>query len=166
LVGFVGVEVVDGWRWYDIGGGRWVKQTLVSKVGRVGNPGLSGRWVAVDLYEQNLVAYEGDTMVFATLVATGLPGNDTREGVFEIWAKNSNKAMDGRSGGFGDYRLENVPYAMYFDQDISLHGTYWHNGFGYRQSRGCVNVTISDARWLYEWLGEGAHVYVYYSQGY
>lgn len=166
LLGLVGVEVIDGWRWYDIGNGRWVKQTLVSKVGRVANPGISGRWVAVDIYEQNLVAYEGDTMVFATLVATGLPGNDTREGVFEVWAKNSNKPMDGRSGGFGDYRLENVPYAMYFDQDISLHGTYWHNGFGYRQSRGCVNLSISDARWLYDWLGEGAHVYVYYSQPY
>jgi lipoprotein-anchoring transpeptidase ErfK/SrfK len=58
---------------------------------------------------------------------------------------------------------------MYFDGGISLHGTYWHDLFGYRQSRGCVNLTISDARWLYEWLLNGAtdpetvtnHVYVY-----
>jgi hypothetical protein len=166
LASFYATEVVDGWRWYDIGGGRWVKQTLVSKVQRVGNPGLSGRWVAIDLYEQNLVAYEGDTMVFATLVASGLPGSDTRAGVYSIYARSSNAVMDGTSGGYGDYRLENVPYAMYFDGDISLHGTYWHNGFGYRQSRGCVNLTISDARWLYEWLGENAGVYVYYSQSY
>jgi hypothetical protein len=163
---FYNTAVVDGWRWYEVGGNRWVKQTLVSKVQRVANPGLSGRWVAVDLYEQNLVAYEGDTMVFATLIASGLPGNDTRTGVFQIGGRSTNQVMDGASGGYGDYRLENVPYAMYFDGDISLHGTYWHNGFGYRQSRGCVNVTISDARWLYEWLGENAGVYVYYSQSY
>jgi hypothetical protein len=156
----------DGWVWYDIGGGRWVKQTLVSKVQPVANPGISGRWVAVDLYEQNLVAYEGNTMVFATVVSSGLPGNDTNTGIFQIYAKTANAIMDGTSGGYGDYRLENVPYAMYFDNDISLHGTYWHNRFGYRQSRGCVNLTISDARWLYEWLGDGAHVYVYYSQPY
>jgi lipoprotein-anchoring transpeptidase ErfK/SrfK len=156
----------EGFVWYDIGGGRWVKQTLVSKVSRVSNPGVSGRWVAVDIYEQNLVAYEGNTMVFATVVSSGLPGNDTNTGIFEIYAKSQNAAMDGTSGGYGDYRLENVPYAMYFDNDISLHGTYWHNRFGYRQSRGCVNLTISDARWLYEWLGEGSHVYVYYSQSY
>jgi lipoprotein-anchoring transpeptidase ErfK/SrfK len=156
----------EGWIWYDIGGGRWVKQTLVSKVNIAGNPGISGRWVAVDLYEQNLVAYEGNTPVFATLVASGLPGNDTNPGVFEIWGANRNRAMDGTSGGYGDYRLENVPYAMYFDGDISLHGTYWHNGFGYRQSRGCVNLTISDARWLYDWMGADGSVYVYYSQPY
>lgn len=156
----------DGLRWYDIGGGRWVRQTYVGKVQRVGNPGISGRWVAVDLYEQTLVAYEGDAMVFATLVSSGLPGNDTNAGVFDVWARKTNGAMSGLEGGYGNYRLENVPYAMYFDGDISLHGTYWHNGFGYRQSRGCVNVTISDARWLYDWLGESGKVYVYYSQSY
>jgi hypothetical protein len=43
---------------------------------------------------------------------------------------------------------------MYFDDGISLHGTYWHDGFGYRRSRGCVNLSISDARWVYEWTGE------------
>jgi hypothetical protein len=155
----------DGVRWYDIGGGRWVRQFYVGKVQRVANPGLSGRWVAVDLYEQTLVAYEGNTMVFATLISSGLPGNDTNAGVFRVWARNANGAMSGRESGYGDYRLENVPYAIYFDNDISLHGTYWHNGFGYRQSRGCVNLSISDARWLYEWLGEGG-VYVYYSQSY
>jgi hypothetical protein len=160
------VPAADGWVWYDVGGGRWVRQTMVSKVQRVGNPGISGRWVAVDLYEQNLVAYEGDAMAFATIVSSGLPGNDTNPGVFDIWAHTANAAMDGAAGGYGDYRLENVPYAMYFDGDISLHGTYWHNGFGYRQSRGCVNLTISDARWLFEWLGEGGQVYVYYSQPY
>ncbi|MFP4321059.1 MAG: L,D-transpeptidase [Anaerolineales bacterium] len=166
MTNFFETAVVDGWRWYNIGDGRWVRQTMVSKVQRVANPGLSGRWVAIDLYEQNLVAYEGDRMVFATLVASGRPGNDTNTGVFNIWASNRMQVMDGERGGFGDYRLENVPYAMYFDGDISLHGTYWHNGFGYRQSRGCVNVTISDARWLYEWLPSDAGVYVYYSQSY
>jgi hypothetical protein len=167
LAAFVGAQVgPDGLTWYDVGGGKWVKQTLVSKVERVGNPGVSGRWVAVDLFEQNLVAYENDTIIFATLISSGLPGNDTNPGVFDIYAKTANAAMDGTSGGYGNYRLENVPYAMYFDNDISLHGTYWHNGFGYRQSRGCVNLTISDARWLFEWLGESAHVYVFYSQPY
>lgn len=163
---YTAVPDANGLVWYDVGGGKWVRQTYVGKVQRVGNPGIGGRWVAVDLYEQTLVAYEGDTMVFATLVASGLPGNDTRPGVFDIWAKTANGAMSGLEGGYGNYRLENVPYAMYFDGDISLHGTYWHNGFGYRQSRGCVNLTISDARWLFDWLGDSGKVYVYYSQSY
>lgn len=166
LVEFFETVVVDGWRWYNIGNGRWVHQTKVSKVQRVGNPGIGGRWVAIDLYEQSLVAYEGDTMVFATVVSSGLPGNDTNAGVFPVWARAANAPMSGRELGYGDYRLENVPYATYFDGDISLHGTYWHNRFGYRQSRGCVNLTISDAKWVFDFLGDNGNVYVYYSQSY
>ena len=40
---------------------------------------------------------------------------------------------------------------MYFDGDIALHGAYWHDGFGYRKSHGCVNMTITDAHWLFQW---------------
>ena len=43
---------------------------------------------------------------------------------------------------------------MYFDGDIGLHGTYWHDGFGYRQSHGCVNLSVTDAKWLYEWAAD------------
>jgi len=166
VVSLYNVTVVDGWRWYDVGGGRWVKQTNIGKVQRIANPGISGRWVAIDLYEQTLTAYDGNTMVFATLIASGLPGTDTNPGVFNIWAWETNAPMSGQQGGYGNYRLENVPYAMFFDGDISLHGTYWHNRFGFRQSRGCVNLTISDARWLFEWFGGSGSVYVYYSQSY
>jgi hypothetical protein len=41
---------------------------------------------------------------------------------------------------------------MYFDGSYSLHGTYWHDLFGYRQSHGCVNLTISDAKYIFEWF--------------
>jgi hypothetical protein len=44
---------------------------------------------------------------------------------------------------------------MYFDDSISLHGTYWHDNFGYRRSRGCVNLSISDARYVFEWMADG-----------
>ncbi|NJL26930.1 MAG: L,D-transpeptidase [Thermoanaerobaculia bacterium] len=63
-------------------------------------------------------------------------------------------AMAGATGAPNAYALQSVPWVMYFDGDISLHGTYWHNLFGYRQSRGCVNLTISDARWVFEWMNE------------
>ena len=35
-----------------------------------------------------------------------------------------------------------------------MHGTYWHGDFGYRRSHGCVNLSISDARWIYDWMLE------------
>jgi len=165
----------DGWHWYMIGPNQWVEQRFVSVVKKIDRPeGVSGRWVAVDLYEQTLVAYEDDTPVFATLVSTGLPHHETNTGLFHVWANVTSDPMSGATGAPSAYALQRVPWVMYFDGGISLHGTYWHDLFGYRQSHGCVNLTISDAHWLYEWFHNGADdvaqlnnpVYVYSSGTY
>jgi hypothetical protein len=143
----------EGWRWYMIGDNQWVEQRFVAKVQRIERPeGVSGRWVAVDLYEQTLVAYENDTPVYATLISTGREGTPTNEGVFNVWAAMPRDRMAGSTGAPNAYALQSVPWVMYFDGSISLHGTYWHDMFGYRHSRGCVNMTISDAKWLFDWF--------------
>jgi len=142
-----------GWRWYMIGPNHWVEQRFVAKVQRIERPeGVSGRWVAIDLYEQTLVAYENDTPVFATLVSTGRPLTPTNEGLFNIWAALPRDRMASAAGAPSAYALQSVPWVMYFDNSISLHGTYWHDMFGYRHSRGCVNLSISDAKWLFDWF--------------
>jgi hypothetical protein len=80
--------------------------------------------------------------------------------------------MSGSEGQTDFYYLEEVPWTMYFDRSIAMHGTYWHNSFGYRHSHGCVNMSITDAHWLYEWAapewnGEsGMAVYVWSSGEY
>ncbi|MFN8371896.1 MAG: L,D-transpeptidase [Anaerolineae bacterium] len=169
-------QAEDGWYWYMVGPDEWIEQRNISIPKLVERPeGVEGRWVAVDLYEQNLIAYENDTPVFATLVATGLPGTDTNEGLYTIWARVQNDTMSGFTGAPNSYALQSVPYVMYFDDSISLHGTYWHDLFGFRRSRGCVNLTISDAHWLFDWTGQGepnedgdivTYVYVYASGDY
>lgn len=150
---FAEVEGENGWLWYMVGPNEWIEQRSLSIAKRVERPeGVSGRWVAVDLYEQNLIAYENDTPVFATLISSGLPGTDTNEGLFNVWASLARDRMAGAAGAPNAYALQSVPWVMYFDGSISLHGTYWHDGFGYRRSRGCVNLSISDARYLFEWM--------------
>lgn len=151
---FATVEL-DGWNWYMVGPDQWVEQKQVAKVHLTERPnGVSGHWIAVDLYEQTLVAYEDDTPVFSTIVATGLPGWNTNEGVFEVWYRVPDGSMSGAFGAPDAYALQSVPWTMYFDEDISLHGTYWHDAFGFRRSHGCVNLSISDAKWLYNWTLE------------
>jgi hypothetical protein len=150
-------EVMDGkgWTWYMIGPNQWINQRFISVVKPVERPEeVSGRWVAVDLYEQTLVAYKDDIPIFATLVSTGLPGWDTNEGVFTVWARLDIEGMSGATGAPDAYALQSIPWVQYFDNDISLHGTYWHDLFGYRRSHGCVNMSISDARYVYEWMGD------------
>lgn len=141
-----------GIRWYMIGPNQWVEEKFVAKFDKIERPeGVEGHWVAVDLYEQTLIAYEDDTPVFATLISSGLPQFSTNEGTFAIWARLDRDAMSGATGAPDAYALQLVPWTMYFDGGISLHGTYWHDDFGYRRSHGCVNLSISDARWIYEW---------------
>ena len=59
------------------------------------------------------------------------------------------------SGGEGSYyyNLPNVKWVQYFYQDYSFHGTYWHNDFGEPKSHGCLNMTNTDAKWLFDWAG-------------
>ena len=150
----------EGWLWYMIGPKQWLKQTFVAKVQPSPHPTdtnkneVTGRWVAVDLYEQTLVAYEDHQPVFATLVASGLDHHDTQEGLFNIWARMPDDRMSGATGAPSAYDLQSVPWVMYFDGSISLHGTYWHDFFGYRRSHGCVNLSISDAKWLFNWTAD------------
>jgi hypothetical protein len=140
----------EGWKWYLVGPNQWVKQVYMAVIQPTERPeNISGRWVSVDLFEQTLVAYEDDTPVFATLISSGLPGHETNLGTYNVWAAVPNDHMSGATGAPDAYALQNVPWVMYFDGGISLHGTYWHDTFGYRRSHGCVNLSISDARWVY-----------------
>jgi hypothetical protein len=167
---------IDGWRWYQVGVDQWVKQIHVAKilpVARLDDIDTE-RWISIDLYEQVLIAYEGEMPVFATLISSGLPDWNTREGLFNIYLRYPRAIMSGAHNRPEFYYLEEVPWTMYFDGEIAVHGVYWHDGFGYRRSRGCVNMTITDAHWLYEWADtefdleteRGAAVYVYSSGEY
>jgi hypothetical protein len=142
-----------GSRWYMIGANQWVKQTFLSVIQTTPRPdGISGRWVAVDLFEQTLIAYENDKPVFATLISSGLPKFETPEGTYKVWAKMERDGMSGAAGAPSAYALQSVPWVMYFKDSFSLHGTYWHDLFGYPRSHGCVNMSISDASYLFKWF--------------
>lgn len=162
---------IDGWDWFLIGPDQWIKQVYVGRVLYIEKPeGVKGRWFAVDLYEQVLVAYDDETPVFATLISSGLPEWSTNEGTFQTWARVRNGSMSGAEGQTDFYSLENVPWTLYFDGSISLHGTYWHDGFGYRHSHGCVNMSITDSYWAFQWSADGGYdkpmVYVWASGDY
>lgn len=123
------------------------------------NPGVSfgARWIDVNLSQQRVYAYEGDTVVNSFVVSTGTWQTPTVTGTFQIWIKLRSTTMAGPG-----YYLTNVPYTMYFYKGYGLHGTYWHNNFGTPMSHGCVNLRTSDAEWLYNWASVGTTVHVHY----
>lgn len=118
------------------------------------------KWVDVNVTEQKLVAYEGLIPVFETLVSTGTDRYPTVTGQFRIWLRFRSQDMNGYRLGY-DYYLRNVPYVQYFYEDYALHGTFWHTNFGRPMSHGCVNLSPSDAEWLYNWAGYGTLVNVH-----
>lgn len=169
---------VDGYRWYQVGPGQWIHQFNVAKIAPIERPAEvdTEKWIGIDLYEQVLIAYEGETPVFATLISSGLKNWPTNEGLFHVYLRYPRAAMSGAYQQPDFYYLQEVPWTMYFDGDIAIHGTYWHDGFGYRASHGCVNASIVDAKWLYDWSASewdygvpndvGPAVYVYSSGQY
>ena len=119
--------------------------------------GNGERWIDVNLSEQRVSAYEGDTVVNSFLVSTGVSQTPTVTGKYKIYVKVRVQDMSGPG-----YYLRDVPYVMFFYEDYGLHGTYWHNNFGTPMSRGCVNLTVDDAAWLFNWASVGTAVNVHY----
>lgn len=119
--------------------------------------GNGERWIDVNLSEQRVYAYEGDVIVNSFLVSTGLPDTPTVTGEYQIYVKVPIQDMSGPG-----YYLPDVPWVMYFYDEYGFHGTYWHNNFGRPMSRGCVNMTIEEAKWLFNWASVGTKVKVHY----
>jgi len=168
MINIFAIQNIDGWEWFLIGPNQWVVQTRVAQVQPIKRPeGVSNKWFAVDLYEQTLIAYENDKAVFATLISSGLPKWSTLEGSFKIWDRHVDVKMSGASGQPDFYFLPQVPWVMYFNkEEQALHGAYWHDGFGFRRSHGCVNMSMTDAAWAFNWTQDQPEAWVYvYSSG-
>jgi lipoprotein-anchoring transpeptidase ErfK/SrfK len=120
-----------------------------------------GKYIIVDLSDQWLYAYEGDVMAYDAPVSTGRDGYNTPVGTFAVYAKTPSQTMRGCLGG-ECWVVPNVPSVMYVVGGVAIHGTYWHNQFGsgVRRSHGCINVSTTQAAWLYRWAPMGTPVTV------
>jgi len=114
-------------------------------------------WIDVNLSQQTVYAYEGDTIVNSFVVSTGTWQTPTVTGQYHVYVKLRYTDMAGPG-----YYLPDVPYTMYFYQGYGLHGTYWHHNFGTPMSHGCVNLSTPDAEWLYNFASVGTLVNIHY----
>jgi hypothetical protein len=143
--------------WYMVGPDQWVEQSYTSRVTVRPRPeGVAPgeKWIAVNTFEQTLAAYEGDRMVFATLVSSGRSNTWTPDGLTRIWAKLPSAPMQNRDVSPDNpawYYLEDVQWTQYFNGAYALHAAYWHNAFSFTRSHGCVNLSILDSKWLFHW---------------
>ena len=119
--------------------------------------------IEVELAKQTLTAYEAGEPVLFTKISSGIRSNvpagelptETPTGEFNIAVKMPSKHMgDGRlTDNLEDYELVGVPWTAFFDlRGYAIHGAYWHNNFGVQMSRGCINMKIDEAKWLFRWM--------------
>lgn len=158
-------------------GHTWVRDTQVG-IARAATalPGLipsaGGRktWLDISIINGTLVAYEGHTPVYATLISAGrgglpVPGiaplktASTPTGLYAVLSKFTTATMV--SSTISTFVHSEVQYPQNFDGPYSLHAAYWHDRWGQRKSAGCVNLAPVDARRLFAWtdppLPEGWH---------
>lgn len=158
----------EGQEWVMVGFNQWLPKSVVARVLIATQPPegvTNGRWIEVNLYDQTLAVYDKSQLVFATLIASGLNPFFTRPGLFQITQKKPAETMSGGNGSPEYYYLEDVPWTMYYDGTRALHGAYWRTNLGYPASHGCVNLSVGDSRWLYDWAREGDWVYVWDPSG-
>jgi hypothetical protein len=160
----------EGTVWYMIEPGQWVDRNKIRVISPKSSPPGGkkiDRWIEVNLYEQTLSVYENNKLIFTTLVSTGVEPYFTQPGLFQIKVRKKFETM---TGAFANdkvdyYLLEDVPWTMYYDGPRALHGAYWRAVFGYEQSHGCVNLSVGDAHWLFNWANNGEWVYVWDPSG-
>jgi len=143
--------------WYLVGSDQWVEQSNVSRVDVDPPPegvGPGEKWIEVDIFEQTIAAYEGERMVYATLISSGRTGTATPPGLYRIYFKVREGKMSNPDVEDGDpayYYIEDVPWTMYFHEGYSIHAAFWHDAFGFTRSHGCVNLAPRDALWFFNW---------------
>jgi hypothetical protein len=140
---------------YRIGEGEWIWAADVRLFSPLAAPkylGPAERWVDVDLDNQILVAFEGDLPVYSTMISSGAKDAPTETGIYRMWLKESEADMRGLNGE-DPYSVATVPWTQFYspERGLALHTAYWHDQFGVKRSRGCLNMSPRDARWLYFW---------------
>jgi lipoprotein-anchoring transpeptidase ErfK/SrfK len=163
VVNIYNTQILENEEWYLVGPNQWLEGRKVARIIVNTTPPqgvITNRWIDVDLAEQTLAVYENNQLIFATVIASGSEPFWTRPGLFQIFQKKETETM--RNNDPSDfYYLDNVPWTMYFDGARALHGAYWRTRFGYPQSHGCVNLSVGDSHWLFNWAVMGDWVNIH-----
>ncbi len=115
--------------------------------------------IVVDTSEQRLYAYNNGLVEGSFLISTARAPYQTPLGEHKITAKVPLVHYAGGSGAEA-YDLGWIPYNLRFYPHIYIHYAPWNTTFGYTLSHGCVNVSLENIKWIYDWAGVGIPVTV------
>ncbi len=153
--------------WETIEPGVWIDARGAAVIAPQGPPPdhPHGTWIEVAALQGWLVAWDNDTAVYATMVSAGKlgaakadpdhephqPAATTPIGTFRIQEKLVTATLQSDLDDGTDFVHADVPWSQRFYDKYLLHTAYWHDDWGEGKSGGCVNLSPTDARWLFGW---------------
>ena len=124
------------------------------------HPDAADKRIIVRVRNQTLSCIEGNTEVHFARISTGALydawGNrvdawETPLGDSPIWRKAVSLPLSGGSAAAG-WSLPAVGWvSLFVGTGVAIHSTFWHNNYGEPSSRGCVNATPEDGKWVFRW---------------
>ena len=141
---------------------------------------MQGKVVVVSFYEQAERVYNNGQLVNSFHITSGTPDHPSLPGTWQIEVKQSPATFTSflKPGDPGYYPPTPIHYAMqYHSLGYNLHDSWWRNDYGPgtefphidssgnessdEGSHGCINMSLNDAAWLYNFVDEGTAVVMY-----
>jgi hypothetical protein len=124
------------------------------------NPDVPDKRIIVRIWEQTLSCMEGSIEVHFAKISSGalydawgtrVDAWETPVGEHPIWRKAISLPLSGGSASAG-WSLPAVGWvSLFVGSGVAIHSTFWHNNYGEPSSRGCVNASPEDAKWIFRW---------------
>jgi len=120
-----------------------------------------GKNLFIDLSKNIVVATNENKIEFTTLISPGTEEFPSPDGVHRAVRKTDIKPMIGGATVDTYYEVHEVPWTINIKGNYAIHGTYWHSNFGKKMSHGCVNLSLTDAKFVYNWVDEYTNIITY-----
>ncbi len=134
-------------------------ETITASGRPMGYPG-DQKHIVVDLSTQQLYAFEFGIVANTFPISAAKWPWTTPMGNHEVLAKLPwvDYTWNYGSENPNNYSLGLVPWNLRIYPHIYIHYAYWHNNFGDPMSHGCINVSLTDMLWIYDWAEVGTPV--------
>ena len=142
----------------------WKERTIANGAEKLPYQAAPGeKWVDLNLSNKTVTAYEGATVVHGPVsIVDGAAETPTVTGTYKVYLQYESQTMRGENADGSPYVAENVPWVSYFYSGYAFHGAGWRSSFGYSGSHGCVNMPVSEAQWIYNWVDTNTVVQSHY----
>lgn len=107
-------------------------------------------WIDADVSSQMFSVFEGDVLLFTTLMSSAKEGHVTPLGTYQIYDKAIGWDLGSKDGAAESYYMEDVPFVMHYYPRYAIHSAFWHDNFGEPASHGCINLSPKDAWVVYQ----------------